>query len=76
MSPKLPRITGKQLIRALERAGYLQHRQRGSHVYLKRESDGRRVVVPVHTGRDIPLGTLHAILRDADITPEQLIELL
>ena len=76
MSPKLPRITGKQLIRALERAGYLQQRQRGSHVYLKRESDGRRVVVPVHSGREIPLGTLHAILRDADITPEQLIELL
>jgi predicted RNA binding protein YcfA (HicA-like mRNA interferase family) len=76
MSPKLPRISGQQLIRALKRAGYIQQRQRGSHVHLKRDSDGRRVIVPIHVGRDVPLGTLRAILRDADITPDQLIELL
>jgi predicted RNA binding protein YcfA (HicA-like mRNA interferase family) len=43
---------------------------------MRRASDGRRVTVPVHEGRTIPLGTLHAILRDADISVEEFHQLL
>jgi len=64
------------LIRALKKAGIEEQRQRGSHLHLKRDSDGKRVTVPVHKGRSIPTGTLRAILRDADISVETFLELL
>jgi len=76
MSLKLPRITCRQLIQVLKRAGFEEQRQRGSHLTMRRSSDGRRVTVPVHEGRIIPPGTLRAILRDADISPDQFHELL
>jgi predicted RNA binding protein YcfA (HicA-like mRNA interferase family) len=67
MSPKLPRVDCRQLVRALERAGFEEQRQRGSHLHMRRSSDGKRVTVPIHPGRTVPVGTLRAILRDADI---------
>jgi predicted RNA binding protein YcfA (HicA-like mRNA interferase family) len=70
MSPKLPRVDCQQLIRALKRAGFEEQRQRGSHLHLRRATDGRRVTVPVHAGRIVPPGALRAILRDADISPD------
>lgn len=76
MSPKLPRVDCRQLIRALKRAGFEEQRQRGSHLHLRRASDGKRVTVPVHQGRTIPIGTLRAILRDADITVDRFLDLL
>jgi predicted RNA binding protein YcfA (HicA-like mRNA interferase family) len=76
MSPKLPSVNSRQLIRALKKAGFEEQRQRGSHLHLKRDSDGKRVTVPVHKGRSIPTGTLRAILRDADISVDAFLELL
>ena len=76
MSGKLPRIGAEDLIRALKRAGFQERRQRGSHLHLRRAVDGKRVTVPVHKGRTIPLGTLRAILRDANITVDEFQELL
>jgi predicted RNA binding protein YcfA (HicA-like mRNA interferase family) len=76
MSPKLPRIECQELIRALKRAGFEEQRQRGSHLHLHRAVDGRRVTVPVHKGRIVPPGTLRAILRDADISADELQKLL
>ena len=76
MSPKLPRVDCLQLIRALKRAGFEEQRQRGSHLHLRREADGRRVTVPVHKGRTVPTGTLRAILRDADISVDEFHKLL
>jgi predicted RNA binding protein YcfA (HicA-like mRNA interferase family) len=76
VSPKLPSVNARQLIRALKRAGFEEQRQRGSHLHLKRDSDGKRVTVPVHKGRSVPTGTLRAILRDADISGDTFIELL
>jgi predicted RNA binding protein YcfA (HicA-like mRNA interferase family) len=64
------------LIRVLKRAGFEEQQQRGSHLHLRRVSDGKRVTVPVHKGRSIPTGTLRAILRDADIGIEKFLELL
>lgn len=49
---------------------------RGSHHYLRRPAGSRLVVVPVHGNRDLPAGTLRAILRQAELTREDLTELL
>jgi len=76
MSDKLPRVDCQDLIRALQRAGFVEQRQRGSHLHLRRESDGKRVTVPVHKGRVVPIGTLRAILRDANISIDEFRELL
>jgi predicted RNA binding protein YcfA (HicA-like mRNA interferase family) len=76
MNSKLPRVTCQQLIRALKRAGFEEKRQRGSHLHLYRASDQKRVTVPVHKGRTVPVGTLRAILRDASIDVEEFCKLL
>jgi predicted RNA binding protein YcfA (HicA-like mRNA interferase family) len=72
---RLPRIKGKDLICALERAGFHVDRKRGSHVLLKHE-DGRTTVVPVHSGETIGLGLLRAILRDVELSKDELADLL
>lgn len=72
---RLPRPKGKELIKALERAGFFPERTRGSHVFLK-HGDGRVTTVPVHSGETIGPGLLRAILRDAEISIEELSELL
>ena len=76
MSDRLPRVDCQQLIRALKHAGFEEQRQRGSHLHLRRASDSRRVTVPVHKGRTVPLGTLRAILRDSDISIDEFQDLL
>jgi predicted RNA binding protein YcfA (HicA-like mRNA interferase family) len=76
MSEKLPRVEGREVIRALERAGFEVKRQKGSHVHLRRASDQRRVTVLVHSGRTLPPGTLRGILRDAGIEVEEFRRLL
>lgn len=76
MSKKFPRVDCQQLIRALKRADFEEHRQRGSHLHMRRASDNRRVTVPVHKGQTVPIGTLRAILRDADITIDEFRKLL
>jgi len=71
MSEGLPRIDCHVLVRALERAGSVRKRQKGSHLHMWREADKKRVTVPVHEGKIVPPGTLRAILRDADISIEE-----
>ena len=75
MSPALPAITARELTRALEAAGFVLRRQRGSHQIYQNQQTGKRVSVPVHTG-DFPKGTLRQILRDADLSVERFLELL
>ncbi len=73
--PNLPMLTGREVMAALERAGFVVVRQRGSHARLK-HPDGRVTTVPIHAGDDIGRGLLRKILRDAELSPEELIELL
>ncbi|HAM58684.1 MAG TPA: hypothetical protein DCQ64_26045 [Candidatus Rokubacteria bacterium] len=70
---RLPRVTGRELVGALQRAGYRLTHIRGSHHYLRRGEGPGLVVVPVHGNRDLPTGTLRAILRQAGIAPELLL---
>src|SRR3954471_7982895 len=76
MSDKLPRVNAQELIQVLKRVGFEERGQRGSHLHLRREADNKRLTVPVHKGRAIAVGTLRAILRDADISIERFRELL
>ena len=73
--PRLPILSGRKVIRALEQIGFEVVRQKGSHVRLKHE-DGRVVTVPVHVGQDTSRGLLRKILRDAELTPQKLKDLL
>lgn len=76
MSRHLPAVSGRQLLRALQRAGFVVLRQKGSHVSLeKKTADGYwRTIVPMH--REIRPGTLSDILNQSNLTKEQLRELL
>jgi predicted RNA binding protein YcfA (HicA-like mRNA interferase family) len=70
--PKLPRISGAEAQRALERLGFVKLRQSGSHVVMRRESKG--CVVPMHA--ELKIGTLAGLIRQADVTPEEFIDAL
>jgi len=72
---KLPRISGKQAVEALLRAGFIVHRTRGSHYILKHPDSGRRVTIPYHR-RELALKTLHSILKQADVSLEEFSKLL
>ncbi|HTV57235.1 MAG TPA: type II toxin-antitoxin system HicA family toxin [Verrucomicrobiae bacterium] len=72
MTPKLPVLSGDQLIKILEKFGYVRVRQKGSHVRLRHSSDLERVPVTVPLHKTLKRGLLHRLLRDAGITQEQL----
>ena len=75
MSHSLPVVKPVHLIRTLKRNGFYIDHQRGSHIYLKHPDRTGLVCVPNHN-RDIKKGTLHSILKQADMTIEDLIDLL
>jgi predicted RNA binding protein YcfA (HicA-like mRNA interferase family) len=72
---KLPNATGEALIAALQKVGFCIVRQKGSHVRMKHE-DNRVVSIPVHARKTIGKGLLLKILRDSDLTKDELIDLL
>ena len=74
--PKLPSVTGAEVVRALEHSGIVVDRQRGSHVTLKHPRTRRAATVPVHAGRDVPRGTSLGILEDAGMTRREFVALL
>jgi predicted RNA binding protein YcfA (HicA-like mRNA interferase family) len=76
MSPKLPVISGADLIRALAKFGYVTVRQKGSHVRLRHTNDPQRVPVTVPLHSEVAFGTLRRILRDAAITVDELLSAL
>jgi predicted RNA binding protein YcfA (HicA-like mRNA interferase family) len=71
---KLPRISGRDCVSALIKYGFRVKRQHGSHIILRRDNPFLQVVVPDHS--ELDTGTLRSILRQANITPEQLREAL
>lgn len=73
---RLPRVTGVEVIRALQRDGFHLVRTRGSHHYLRKPGRQSLVVVPVHMGRELPEGTLGSILRQAGLSVDEFIALL
>ena len=72
---RLPRATGREVIAALRRAGFEVVRVKGSHRFV-RHVDGRCTVVPVHRRETIGPGLMSKILRDCEMSPDDLADLL
>lgn len=70
--PKLPRLSGAEVVRALERLGFAKARQSGSHIIMRRESKG--CVVPLHS--EVKVGTLAGVLRQADVSIDEFVKAL
>ncbi len=75
MSKELPALRAREVVRILEKAGFVKWRQRGSHLTLYRESDHRSLTVPVHFSKTVPKGTLRAIVKQAGLTAEEFLAL-
>jgi predicted RNA binding protein YcfA (HicA-like mRNA interferase family) len=73
--PELRKVSGREAIRALQRLGFQQVRQRGSYVVLKKQTPAGMVVgcvIPLH--KELAIGTLYGILKQARITPGESME--
>jgi len=70
--PKLPHISGAEAVKALERLGFVVLRQSGSHIVLRKDSSG--CVVPNH--KEIKIGTLAGILRQAGVSADEFLRVL
>jgi predicted RNA binding protein YcfA (HicA-like mRNA interferase family) len=70
-----PSVAGKDLLLALKKAGFSLVRVKGSHHFVQ-HTDGRATVVPVHAGETIGPGLISKILRDCELSREQLQKLL
>jgi predicted RNA binding protein YcfA (HicA-like mRNA interferase family) len=68
--PRLPRLRGREVLAALRRAGFIVLRVKGSHHFLQ-HPDGRRTVVPIHSGETIGPGLLYKILKDVEVELEE-----
>ena len=73
MTPKLPSFHSRQVISILKRRGFALDRQSGSHAIFI-HPDGRRTTVPIHGRRDLGKGILHQIMKDADLTLEDMMK--
>lgn len=74
--PKLPLISGKELVAALKKAGFVEVRQKGSHVSLQKVTSERtyKTVIPLH--RELAIGTLIDILHQTGLSRDDIMELL
>jgi len=70
----LPRISGRECVNALEKAGFSFIRQKGSHIVLRRHEPFVQLIVPDHT--ELDRGTLRAIIRQAGLSVEEFTRLL
>jgi predicted RNA binding protein YcfA (HicA-like mRNA interferase family) len=70
MFARLPGVLAKDIVRALERAGFEFDRQKGSHVTLRHPVTMRTTVVPMHGG-EFPRWLLKRIIKEAGLTEDQ-----
>ncbi|HEY3323344.1 MAG TPA: type II toxin-antitoxin system HicA family toxin [Planctomycetota bacterium] len=75
MSGRLRQVTADEAARVARMLGFVLARQKGSHASYKRAADQRLVVIPMHRGNLKP-GTLHRILKDLNLSPDEFAELL
>ena len=73
--PKLPVVSGREVVKALSKAGFLPDHQTGSHIILRQQDPPhRRITVPIH--KEIAKGTLRAIIEEAGLTVDEFTHLL
>ena len=75
MSRRLPILKARDILQALLKLGFFEVRQRGVHICFK-HPDGRFTLVPYHSSEDISRGLLRQILREINISPDELLKLL
>ncbi len=73
MPKELPALRAREVVRTLEKAGFVKWRQKGSHLTMYRESDRRTLTVPIHFSKTVPKGALHAIIKQAGLTVEEFV---
>jgi predicted RNA binding protein YcfA (HicA-like mRNA interferase family) len=71
---RLPQISGKECVSALEKAGYYVKRQRGSHIVLRHDDPFAQVIVPDH--KELDRGNLRSIIRRAGLSVDEFVDLL
>ena len=71
----LPSVKAKDFIKVIEKLGFYFDRQKGSHAIYK-DSYGQRVVIPIHSGKDLKQGTLISMIQDIGIDKKTFFELL
>ena len=71
--PKLPHPTGREMLRFLQKQGYVLSHVRGSyHSYMKGKI---KLSIPVHSGKTLRIGTLHNLIRSMELTTEEFVKL-
>jgi len=70
----LPRISGRECVKALLKRGFIQKRQHGSHIILRRDQPFTQLVIPDH--KELDRGTLRAIIRQAGLSVEEFLRLI
>ena len=73
---KLPSVPARDVIRVVEKIGFAFDRQKGSHAVYLRASDHRRLVIPVHKGRDLKPGTLRGLIDDMGLSVDEFVAML
>lgn len=73
---RLPAVTSRKVIRVAEKLGFALDRQRGSHAVYLRASDRRRLVIPIHKGKDLKPGTLRGLIDDMGLSVDEFIAML
>ena len=71
MAEKLPRLRATEVVRILERHGFILILQRGSHQKWRHQDTGKQVIVPYHKGKQLPLGTLRSIIEGSGIPEDE-----
>ena len=77
--PRLPILTGREVIKSLEKIGFEKRNQTGSHVHLigiNKEGKKHVVTVPDHGNKELPPGTLLSIIRQSGLSRDEFIKLL
>ena len=74
--PKLPVLSGKEVIKALSKIGFEHVRTKGSHAILNKQTEKGKVTIPVPLHKELAKGTLKSIMNQVELGLEELLELL
>jgi len=74
--PKLPILSGKDVIKVLSKLGYQHVRTSGSHAILNKQTEKGKITIPVPLHNELAKGTLKSIMRQANLSLEDLLRLL
>jgi predicted RNA binding protein YcfA (HicA-like mRNA interferase family) len=74
--PKLPVVSGKDVVKALSKIGFEHVRTNGSHAILNKQTEQGKITIPVPLHKELAKGTLKSIMRQAELTLEDLLKLL